>query len=150
MFKGLWALFTTGLIFNPALLFGALGGILCYVFFDDAQLKILYTNYHLYLLFFVLCATYVYFARPTLKDNLKDTDWNMTSKDIIKHTLLMSFSFLMGMLFASFFDFSDLQIKPDKSDYQYSEIYNVISVQKQAEDMVKNEQKLMETISKSY
>ena len=146
MLKGLWALFTTGLIFNPMVWGGALIGILGYVFLDSTQLKILYAGYHIYLLFLVFSATYVYLAKPTLTDDLEHTDWNATSKNIIKHTLLMSVSFWVGMLFASFFDFSDLNIKPDKSDYQYSEIYNIMSVQNQAKELMKNEQRLMNSI----
>ena len=146
MLKGLLALFTTGIIFNPAVWGGALIGILGYIFLEPAQLKILYKSYHIYLLFFVFSGTYVYLARPTLKDDLEHTDWNATSKNIVKHTILMSFSFWMGMLFASFFDFSDINIKPDKTDYQYSEIYNVMSVQKQAEELMKNEKRLMDMV----
>ena len=127
MLKGLWALFATGLIFNPALLFGAISGILSYVFLDSAHLKVLYTNYYLYLLFFLISAAYVYFARPTLQDNLIDIDWRATIKDMVKHFLLMSFSFIMGMLFASFFDFSDLSIKPNPESYEYSEVYPEIN-----------------------
>ena len=146
MLKGLLALFTTGLIFNPVVWGGGLLGIVSYIFLDSTQLKILYMSYHIYLLFFVFSATYVYLAKPTLTDDLEHTDWNATSKNIVKHTLLMSVSFWVGMLLASFFDFSALPIKPDKSDYQYSEIYNIMSVQKQAEDLMKNEQRLMDSI----
>ncbi len=137
MLKGLWALITSGLIFNPMLLLGAAIGIAGYIFLDNEQLKILYTNYHLYLLFLLVSAVFIYFFRPTLTEDLRKTDWKETSKDIIKQTILMSFSFIMGMLFASFFDFSDIKDTPNKSDYQYSQYSEITSLQKQTEEMQK-------------
>ena len=148
MLKGLLALFTTGLIFNPAILVGALSGILAYIFLDSEHLKMLYTNYHLYLLFLLICALYTYFARPTLKDNLIDTDFKATSKDAVKHFFLMSFSFIMGMLFASFFDFSDLPVKPQPTIYKNSEFSDLLDLQKQAKDMQKSYDMMLEAASK--
>ena len=78
MFKGLWALFASGLIFNPALLLGAFTGIIAYIALDSEHLKILYTDYHLYILFLLLSCLYVYFFQKTLQDNLRDIDWKET------------------------------------------------------------------------
>ena len=138
MFKGFLALFTTGIIFNPAVLLGGLAGIALYVFLDGEQLKIVYAHYHIYLLFFIFSAGYVYFLKPILKDNARDTDWKATFAAIFKETILMSFSFVCGMLLASFFDFSDLSVQTKSEDYQYSEINDIINLQKQAENLMNN------------
>lgn len=149
MLKGLIALFTTGVIFNPAVSLGGLLGILAYVFFDGAQLKIIYTHYQLYLLFFIFSAIYVYFLRPIFKDNGRDTDWKATITSMIKETILMSFCFVMGMLLASFFDFSDFDMKPKEQDYQYSELGSIMSLEKQAESLMQNENNQIQKILQS-
>lgn len=144
MLKGLIALFTTGLILNPCLLLGGLLGIISYVGLSDEHLKALYLSYQLYLLFLLFSFGFVYFFKKTLKDNEIDIDWIATSKTVFSQFLLMSFSFIMGMLLASFFDFSDFT--PSKENYQYSEISETLSIQKQAEDMVKNYNNMLDSI----
>ena len=149
MLKGFLALFTTGIIFNPAVLLGGLTGVASYVFLDGEQLKTVYAHYHIYLLFFIFSAGYVYFFRPVLKDNARDTDWKATFSATFKETILMSFSFVCGMLLASFFDFSDFDMKPKEQDYQYSELGSIMSLEKQAESLMQNENNQIQKILQS-
>lgn len=149
MLKGFLALFTTGIIFNPAILLGGLSGIVSYIFLDGEQLKTVYAHYHVYLLFFIFSAGYVYFLRPVLKDNARDTDWKATITSMIKETILMSFCFVMGMLLASFFDFSDLNVKQKSDDVMYSKIDDMVNLQENIDDLIKNEPSEIQKILQS-
>lgn len=144
MLKGFLALFTTGLIFKPMLLLGGIIGIICYIKLDGAQLKILYTDWHLYVLFLLIASFYAYFFEKTYFGNTYATDWKETSKTAFKEFLLLTFCFFIGMLLASFFDFS----MPETStkSINYSEQAEILELQKQAEDMMQNYNALLDSI----
>ena len=61
MIKGFLALFTTGIIFKPMLLLGGIIGVSAYIGLDDEHLKVFYTDWHLYALFFLIATLYTYF-----------------------------------------------------------------------------------------
>ena len=75
MLKGFLALFTTGLIFKPMLLLGGIVGIVSYIKLDGEQLKILYTDWHLFALFLLIASLYAYFFKKTYWGNTYATDW---------------------------------------------------------------------------
>ena len=127
MFKGFIALITSGIIFNPAVLIGALIGVVAYIKLDFEEIKILCTDYHLYLFFLFVCCLYVYFFKKTLKDNLRDLDLRVMFSTMIGQFFLMCFSFLMGMLLASFFDFSIPEPSAKKTHSEYSETVGSIN-----------------------
>ena len=108
MFRGFFALFVTGLIFRPMLLLGGLTGIVLYIGLESETLKRLYSNYNLYLLFLFIASLYVFFFKKTYLENGYDVDWKETIKTMVGEFLMLSFCFIMGMLLASFFDFSDI------------------------------------------
>ena len=138
MLKGFLALFTTGLIFKPMILLGGFIGIFLYILLDGETLKILYTDYHLYLLFLLIACLYAYFFKKTLQDNSYATEWKETIKTMIAEFFRLVFSFIIGMLLASFFDFSDIQIKPDSQDVKFSEYSEIVDMQKQARELMQN------------
>ena len=144
MLKGFLALFTTGLIFKPMLLLGGIVGIVSYIKLDGEQLKILYTDWHLFALFLLIASLYAYFFKKTYWGNTYATDWKETSKTAIKEFFVLTFSFFIGMLLASFFDFS----LPESStkNVSYSEQAEILELQKQAEDMQKNYNALLDSI----
>lgn len=144
MLKGFLALFTTGLIFKPMLLLGGIVGIVSYIKLDGEQLKILYTDWHLFALFLLIASLYAYFFKKTYWGNTYATDWKETSKTAIKEFFVLTFSFFVGMLLASFFDFS-LPESSTKS-ISYSEQAEILELQKQAEDMQKNYNALLDSI----
>ena len=127
MLKGFLALFTTGLIFKPMLLLGGIIGIVSYVLLDGESLKILYTNWQLYALFFIISCLYVYFFKKTYTEKAYQTDWKETSKTMFSEFFVICFSFIVGMLLASFFDFSLPEAKTQSND-----------TQKQVEDIQNN------------
>lgn len=106
MIKGFLALFTTGLIFKPMLLLGGVIGIVSYVTMSGEQLKILYTDWRLYVLFFIISGLYTFFFKKTYIENADRIDRIETSKTALSEFFVLSFSFVIGMLLASFFDFS--------------------------------------------
>lgn len=144
MLKGFLALFTTGIIFKPMLLLGGIIGIVSYIKLDGAQLKILYTDWHLYVLFLMIASLYAYFFKKTYWGNTYQTDWKETSKTMFAEFLVLSFSFFIGMLLASFFDFS--MPEPSTKSINYSEQAEILELQKQAEDMMQNYNTLLNEI----
>ncbi|HCU58692.1 MAG TPA: hypothetical protein DIC64_01790, partial [Alphaproteobacteria bacterium] len=69
-------------------------------------------------------------------------DWKATFSNIIKHFLLMTFSFFVGLLLASYFDFSMPEPKKG-TDSEYSEI---MSLQKQVQDWQNNYNEMLNKI----
>ena len=61
-----------------------------------------------------------------------------TIKTMIAEFFRLVFSFIIGMLLASFFDFSDIQIKPDSQDVKFSEYSEIVDMQKQARELMQN------------
>jgi len=143
MLKGFFALITTGLLLNPAVFFGGLTGILVYIALAEEQLYELCLSYHLYLLFLILSFLFVLFFRKTLKDDLINLDWKAMSLDTVKYFFLLTFSFFVGILLASYFDFS---IPEKKSDTTYSEYSQIIELKKQVEDMQNNYNEMLTKI----
>ena len=144
MFKGFLALFTTGIIFKPMLLLGVIVGVGAYIGLDGERLKVLYTDWHLYTLFFLIAALYTYFFRKTYLENSYAVDWKETVKTMISEFFVLSFCFVVGMLLASFFDFS-LPESSTKS-ITYSENAEISDMKKQAEDMMQNYNALLDSI----
>lgn len=143
MLKGFLALLSTGIIFKPMLLLGVIIGISAYVGLDGDHLRILYTDWHLYVFFLILASVYAYFFKKTYWGNTYSVDWKETSKTALGEFLLLSFSFICGMLLASFFDFS--LPEPKTSNISYSEHAEIADMKKQAEDMMKNYDALLDS-----
>ena len=144
MLKGFLALFTTGLIFKPMLLLGVMIGVGAYIGLDGEHLKILYTDWHLYALFFLVAALYPYFFKKTYLENSYAVDWKETLKTIVSEFFVLSFCFVVGMLLASFFDFSLPESGSQK--VTYSETAEISDMKKQAEDMMKNYDAILDSI----
>ena len=67
MIKGILALFRSGLILNPMVLLGILTGFTAMGTLEGEQLRQFYTNYHLYLLMFLVAGIYVYIFKRTYR-----------------------------------------------------------------------------------
>ena len=137
MFKGLIYLFSSGKIFSPPVFFGGLAGIICYIKLDAEEIMALFLDYRLYLSFFLFVSLYVYFFKKTLADDLIHIDWKAMLAGVFKSFLLMTFSFGIGFLLASYLDFSDLTPKP-QNDEVYSQYPEILQMKKQAEELIKN------------
>lgn len=139
MLKGLWTLLITGVLLNPVVFFGALAGVAVYFSLDFEQIQTLAFDYHLYLLFFVLSALYVYVFRKSYNEEYTKIAWGATFANMIKHFLLMVFAFAMGILGGNYFDFSGLktpQTPPQVSDF--SEYSRLLEMQNQYKDWENN------------
>ncbi|MBR6409401.1 MAG: hypothetical protein IKS23_04085 [Alphaproteobacteria bacterium] len=138
MLKGLWTLLITGVLLNPVVFFGGLAGIAVYVSLDFGKIQILATDYHLYLLFFVLSSLYVYVFRRSYNEEYTKIDYGATFSNMVKYFLLMTFSFFIGILLASYFDFSDLKPRNTMSAYEYNQYSEIFDLKKQVEDLKNN------------
>ncbi len=138
MLKGLWTLLITGVLLNPVVFFGGLAGVAVYFSLDFEKIQILAKDYHLYLLFFVLSSLYVYIFRRSYNEEYTKIDWSATLSNMFKHFFLMTFSFFIGILMGSYFDFSDLKPRNTMSAYEYNQYSEILDLKKQAEDLSKN------------
>lgn len=107
MIKGILALFRTGIIFNPMVLLGILLGFIAMGTLSDEQLHALYTNYHLYILMFLITALYVNFFRRTYLMGGVEVDWKSTIQTMIGYFLMFVVSFIFSMLFVTVMSFGD-------------------------------------------
>ena len=124
MIKGILALFRTGIIFNPMVLLGILFGFIAMGTLDDAQLHALYTNYHLYLLMFLITVLYVNFFRRTYFMGGIRVDWKSTIQTMIGYFLMFVVSFIFSMLFMTTLSFSDeeeMMKEPELPDFSQVE-----------------------------
>jgi len=99
MIKGILALFTSGLIFNPMVLLGIITGFTAMITLEGERLRAFYTNYHLYLLMLLIAGLYVWFFKRTYYRGGTDTDWGATVPTIIGQFLMFVVSFIFSMLF---------------------------------------------------
>lgn len=99
MIKGILALFSTGTIFNPMVWLGILIGFAAMIFLDSDQVRALYTNWHLYLMMYLIAGLYTYFFRRVYYRGGVETDWNQTIAAMIGNFFRLVLSFICGMLF---------------------------------------------------
>lgn len=69
MFKGIAALFTSGIIFNPMVLLGIVLGIYCAFSLKSDAIAAVYHNYNLYLMALVVSTAYVVVFKKVYKDD---------------------------------------------------------------------------------
>lgn len=147
MFKGLFYLLVTGIIFNPAVFFGGLGGILAYWKLTQQQLMILCSGYQMYLLFLIFVGFHIYFFKKNYKDDCIHLDWGEMIKNVIKQFLLMVFSFYVGLLLASYLDFSALMPKKGQiSNDAFSEYSYTQQATEQATEMQREYRNMLDAI----
>lgn len=126
MLKGLIALFTTGIIFNPSVLAGILFGVPSALFLEDEKLTALYKNYNLYIFFFLVAVVLTYYFKKTYRPHTFIVDWSATFKTMISQFILLVFSFFMSLLFADFFTVSDMLEKDNEGLYNsYDQILGI-------------------------
>ncbi len=69
MFKGIAALFTSGLIFNPMVLLGIFLALFCMIKMSAEQMKDLFSDYHLYALAALISVVYTFIFKKVYKDD---------------------------------------------------------------------------------
>lgn len=105
MIKGLIALFTSGIIFNPLVLFGIISGFWCITHKEPNEIRELFFDMRLYA-FVAICAmvyTFVFakiYNGETMKVDIKSTVglavWNF-AKYFIAFILSMSFAMMISI-----------------------------------------------------
>lgn len=80
MFKGIIALFSSGLIANPMVLLGILSGVLFSSALPTEQIVGIYKNYDYYLVTLSLSFLYVFFFQKVFIGYGEDIDWPATLK----------------------------------------------------------------------
>ncbi len=146
MIKGILALFTTGIIFNPMVLLGILLGFIAVGVLSEEQLHALYTNYHFYLLMFFIAALYVYFFRRTYYSGGYQTDWSNTLQTMVGYFLMFVAAFVFSMLFIMSFSFSDeekMLKQPDLPEFDQLET----DLKNQQQELQKNYDAIMQAVS---
>ena len=99
MIKGLIALFTSGVIFNPLVLLGVISGIYSIIHFEPEQIRSLLTDVRFYLGVSAISALYtVAFAKVYDEGGLQ-VDWASTFGKTIWNIVRYFIAFVLSMSF---------------------------------------------------
>lgn len=100
MIKGIMALFTSGVIFNPMVLLGVIFGIIFDIKMDYQQMMSqVYKNYHFYLLALILAAVYNILFKKTYKTGGQVLDIPV----MFGHTISSALKFVAASAFTIIF-----------------------------------------------
>jgi hypothetical protein len=106
--RGIIALFASGIILNPMVLFGIIGG--CYIMttMDSAEIHNLFTNAHFYAGIFLFTGFYTCIFKRTYFAGGRRIDWNTTLAGIFGQFALAVISLVFSCLFFFTLSFGDL------------------------------------------
>ncbi len=107
MFRGILALFTTGLILQPMVLCGIILGCFFYVFFSGNEISEIYKSPVFYLAAVIPPAIYILGFRRVYHEN-GQTDWTETILGLFSGWFKLIASSLLMIAFISFFDMGDV------------------------------------------
>lgn len=105
MIKGLMALFTTGIIFNPMVLLGVAVGFFAMARLNAAQIKELFLDWHLYLLVLLLSALYSFLFKRVYKDDGLTPDNTAMVFATVLGVVKFAFAAAMAMAFVEMLSF---------------------------------------------
>ena len=106
MIKGIIALFTSGIIFNPMVLLGIIFGFLFDIFLSYEEiLSKVYKNPHFYLLGAIFAGLYVYFIKPTYTEGGRSYDWAAMGLSLVFSTIKFVIASVLAIAFAEMFAF---------------------------------------------
>ena len=105
MIKGLMALFTTGIIFNPLVLLGVATGLFAMARLTNEQIKDLFFDYHLYLLVLLVSAVYSFIFKKVYKDDGITPDYAAMAFSTLLGILKFAFAAGMSMAFVMMLSF---------------------------------------------
>ena len=105
MIKGLMALFTTGIIFNPMVLLGVVTGFFAIARLDEEQIKELFFDYHLYLLVLLISAVYSFVFKKVYKDGGVTPDYVVMTFSALLGVVKFAFAAGMAMAFVMMLSF---------------------------------------------
>ena len=99
MFKGLRALFTSGIIFNPMVLFGIISGVWGYANLDAEKLKRLFSQPVLSGAVFLVSLVYSLVFAKVYKSGGAVVDWSATLWNVVAGVLRYLAAFVLTMSF---------------------------------------------------
>ena len=104
MFKGLRALFTSGLIFNPMVLLGVISGIVSYVKFEAEKIVLLFSQPSFYGVVLLASLLYTCFFARVYKEGSVSVDWVSTTWNVAANSLKYLAAFVLAMFFIGMID----------------------------------------------
>lgn len=99
MFKGIVALFTSGIIFNPVVLLGVISGAYAVLHFDPETIRNLLLNPYFYLGIGCFSVFYTFVFSRTYKEGGLDIDFGATAIKSILNVVRYLISFVLAMSF---------------------------------------------------
>jgi hypothetical protein len=109
MIKGIIALFTSGVIYNPMVLLGIIGGFAAMFTLDGKGINTLCHNPDLYFSMLALAGIYVIGFRRVINDDFR-VDWPQTILRLVGNFLKLVISFFCAMMFIGMFSFDEDEI----------------------------------------
>lgn len=85
MIKGLLALFTSGILFNPVVFLGVLSGMAFAFWVELPEVKNIYSNYHFYLLVLALSIIYNLVFKQIYKDKSATLNYSAMALNVVAY-----------------------------------------------------------------
>ncbi len=105
MIKGIIALFTSGIIFNPMVLLGIIGGITVMARLDEDAIHALLTDYHLYLLAALVSFGYIFVFQKEYKEGGVEINYAAMVFTAIWGIVKFFLAFILSMSFVMMLSF---------------------------------------------
>ena len=99
MLKGIMALFTSGLILNPFVLFGIISGAYVVLHFEPEGIRSLLSSSYLYMGVFVVSILYTFIFTRVYQEGGIKTDWFATFMKSVWNGVRYIVSFVLAMSF---------------------------------------------------
>lgn len=119
MLKGIQALFTSGILFDPFVLLGLVLGTVFYFGLSYEQVTAIYFDYRFYALACVLAIIYNFAIRPVYRRGGGSIDTKKTASNVVLSCIKFVISSVLMMAFISFGSFGG-----DDGDVNYQSVEN--------------------------
>ena len=103
MFKGLIALFTSGVIFSPLVLLGVISGFFAIIKMTPEAIADLFGDFHFYGAVAFVAAGYTLIFAKIYKEGGIDVDWPATIGRIVWNFVRYFIAFVLSMSFVTMF-----------------------------------------------
>ena len=106
LFKGIVALFTSGILFNPMILTGIISGVVIMNITDGPSLHQMLTSLHFYMLFLLIAAFFTYAAKRVYYPGGSKINWKATALEIFAQFITLISTVIFTCLFLFYFIWS--------------------------------------------
>ena len=101
MLKGIFSLFTSGLIFNPFVLMGVVGGSWCYFTMEPNEIRSLFLKKEFYAIVFIVSVVFVFLFAKVYDNGGRYLDWFSMFVKAVGNVVKFVISFVLVMSFIS-------------------------------------------------